>query len=124
MIQYERMQNGNVPSPELIHIFSYCPLCQKHNERVDACMLGAEGSACVWHVRNGTCGHALLAMVLKNKELMSSVALATDLSAEDVGRILRQKSVSLNDVLRTHELFARRDALGALREPVAAPSPI
>jgi len=60
---------------------------------------------CVWHVRTRSCGHALLAMVLKNKELVSAVGIATDLSAEDVLRVMNQKSVSIDDVLCAHQSF-------------------
>ena len=60
---------------------------------------------CVWHVRTRSCGHALLAMVLKNRELVSAVGLATDLSAEDVLRVMDQKPVSIDDVLRAHQSF-------------------
>lgn len=89
----------------MLHLFSYCPLCQKANQDVEAHALGSEGNICVWHVRTRGCGHALLTMVLKNKELVSTMGVATDLSVEDVRRVMAQKAVSIDDVLQAHELF-------------------
>ncbi|KKW37130.1 MAG: hypothetical protein UY81_C0003G0010 [Candidatus Giovannonibacteria bacterium GW2011_GWA2_53_7] len=106
-------------SKETLRLLSFCSLCRTENEHVDVRLMGSEGEIGVWHIRTKTCGHALLAMVLKNKELVSTVGIVTDLSAEDVRRMLCQRSVSLNDVLRTHQSFGDPAYLKTLLERTA-----
>ena|SRR3989338_3581371 len=98
------MQQPSLPK-DTLRLLSYCPLCKETGHDVEASIIGSEGNMCVWHVRTRSCGHALIAMVLKNRELVSAVGLATDLSAEDVLRVMDQKPVSIDDVLRAHQSF-------------------
>lgn len=103
----------------MFQFLSHCPLCQKANQGVDAYALGSDGNMCVWHVRTRGCGHAVLAMVLKHKELVSTVGIVTDLSVEDVRRVMTRKTVSIDDVLRAHESFGDAAYLNHLLSPDA-----
>ena len=115
MVDYGYMEEAQPSlSSETLRLLSYCPLCEKQHQGVDAHVLGSEGDICVWHIRCRACHHALLAMVLKNKELVSTVGIVTDLSVDDVHRVMNQKSVSLNDVLRAHQAFAKPEYLKKL----------
>jgi len=96
------MNSSQLLGSDTLKMLSYCPLCNKEHPSSDANMLGTEGDMCVWHIRCRFCSNSMLALVLKNKDLVSSLGIVTDLSCEDVSRIVRQSSVSLDDVLRTH----------------------
>ena len=100
------MQEAQPLNGDTFKMLSYCPLCNKEHPSSDANMLGIEGDMCVWHVRCRFCSNAMLALILKNKDLVSSVGIVTDLSCDDISRITNQSSVSLDDVLRAHQAMS------------------
>lgn len=89
-------------SPHILKLLSYCPLCGRHNEGVDASLLGGSSQTQLIYVRGRRCAHALLAVVLTQGELVSSVGFVTDLSEEDVAKLARGQEVSIDDVLAVH----------------------
>lgn len=103
-------QNRN----DVVDLFSLCPLCQKRHSNSDARMLGSEGDTCVWHIKCGNCLNSFLALVMKNKNLISSVGMITDLSREDVPRIIKQSVVSADDVLRIYQTIKSPEHLKQL----------
>lgn len=107
---------GREFSPELRELLLTCPICKEDQVDSDVAFLGAQGDYGVWHVRQSGCGHALLAVVLRKKTLLSAVGLATDLSATDAARMCCQSSVSLGDVLKTHQSLEDSLFLERLRD--------
>ncbi len=76
---------------------------------MDAQMVGSSGETQLMYVQCRVCHHSLLTLVLQNGELVSSVGLVTDLSLEDLFRIPKQKSVSIDDVLLAHRSFGNKE---------------
>lgn len=91
---------------EGLRLVSFCPVCETRYHPMEARMLGQDGETHLLHVQCRTCEHAILALVLVNHVGASSVGLLTDLSYEDVLSFREQSSVTVNDVLDVHEVFA------------------
>lgn len=89
-------------SEEVLKLVSHCPVCERAAHGVDVRVLRVEGDTHTLHVTCRRCRTASLAMVVAAPPALTAVSVMTDVTAEDVQRLLRQGPVSVNDVIDMH----------------------
>lgn len=86
-------------------IISRCPLCDNQSDKIDTHILGDNGESRLLHLRCQKCSNSILALVLVSPGGVSSLGLLTDLTFEDVRRFKAGNSVTIDDVIRIHEVL-------------------
>lgn len=114
MLYLFRMKKKPSLPKEALQFLSFCPVCETRESGVDVRSLGVDGEVRLWYVQCRICSHALLSMVIERGEQVSSIGIVTDLSIDDLYRVKHQKSVTIDDVLLTHETFAKSEVMQGL----------
>lgn len=85
-----------------LKLISFCPLCETHYNPMEAKVVGERGGAHLLHITCKKCSNSVIALVMANREGVSSVGLVTDLSFGDVVRFRESPAVDTDDVLELH----------------------
>ena len=84
-----------------------CPVCQTAFQTTDIRIVDTYDNVHLLHLTCGTCAHALLSIFAVSQMGMSSVGMATDLSALDAERVLDTEPIHEDEVLSFHALLSK-----------------
>lgn len=84
-------------------LLQQCPVCKKKNAQLRAQVIDERDDAQMVHVACNSCGCHILALVSMGRMGAASVGFVTDLTAQDVTRLLTTKPVTADDVLSITE---------------------
>ncbi len=86
-----------------IRLISHCPLCHAFYQPTAAKLVAEHEDRHLVHLECGSCGGAIIAVVIANTLGIQSVGLVTDLSRDDLLRLQSGTAVGPNDVIDLHE---------------------
>lgn len=89
-------------SDDGLKLISFCPLCERHYDPVEARVLDERDNGHLLHITCRNCSNSIIALVLSGRDGISSVGLVTDLSYGDVVRFRESSPVDTDDVLDIH----------------------
>jgi len=108
------MMNGNKPFnffDDSLKVISYCPTCNARHNPVEAKILAEKADAHLVYVKCRQCQSAVLAVVSVGDLGVTSIGLATDLSAEDVIKFKNHSAISCDDVIAAHKDLIQGEVL-------------
>jgi len=85
-----------------------CPVCQTAFQTTDIRIVDTYDNAHLLHLTCSECSHALLSIFAISQMGMSSVGMATDLSAFDAERVLNTEPIHEDEVLSFHTLLSKQ----------------
>ncbi|MFZ5391469.1 MAG: hypothetical protein ACOZAJ_04325 [Patescibacteria group bacterium] len=97
-------QFSQIPK-EILHLVSYCPLCQAPARPKRIRVLQAKEDSQLIHIDCSSCHSSILALVMNSSYGVASVGLATDLTEEEVMYFKDSASVTTDDVIAIHDLL-------------------
>lgn len=80
-------------------------MCKKTYPETAIRHLGEQGEANVYHCTCEACGHAMIAVVLEQAGLVSSIGMVTDLEIHDALRFYKAKPVTNDECVEAHRIF-------------------
>ncbi len=86
-------------------ILSHCPLCKKNYPDDAVQSLGEQGGADIYHCTCKACGHAMIAVVLEQAGLVSSIGMVTDLEIHDAISFYKAKPISNDECVEAHRVL-------------------
>ena len=91
-------------SPQLggLKLLKDCPVCQTNFQQADVCVVDTYNTVHLLHVTCSSCTHAILSLFAISELGMSSVGMATDLSAADAERVLGSAPIHEDELLAFH----------------------
>ncbi|MFA6533868.1 MAG: hypothetical protein WCT37_01705 [Patescibacteria group bacterium] len=92
---------------ESLKLVSYCPLCEKNYNILEARVLEEKDSTSLIYLRCRHCGSSILALVMHHPLGISSVGLVTDLSPEEVLKYRIEADFTEDNVLEMHQLLQK-----------------
>lgn len=92
----------------MIEPLSRCPFCAVAYESGCLQSLLVKNIREIVHAFCPHCHRAMLFAIERRPERMSCIGLFTDCDAEDARRFLKKPKISLDDVLRIHELLSEK----------------
>ncbi|MBF8281043.1 MAG: hypothetical protein HW383_816 [Candidatus Magasanikbacteria bacterium] len=92
---------------EGLKLIATCPLCDAAYDPVTVRIIEERDDIRVVHVTCQKCMSAVVALIMTTPMGVSSVALMTDCTPEDVDRVRSSESVTLDDALDLHEMLKR-----------------
>jgi len=102
------MKSKKIPSVDYfegLKLIATCPLCEAAYNPLTARVIEERDDIRVVHVTCGKCLSAVVALIMTTPMGISSVALMTDCTPEDVERVRGGESVTLDDALELHEIL-------------------
>ena len=102
---------ANSPWNDRNKLVSACAVCDKKRTPIDVKVIGSREDASLVHATCRRCGSATLSLVVERGVAATTLGIATDLSAEDVGRLRNNAPVSVDDVIDLHTYLARKLAV-------------
>ncbi|HBB37971.1 MAG: hypothetical protein UV82_C0006G0020 [Candidatus Magasanikbacteria bacterium GW2011_GWD2_43_18] len=84
-----------------------CPLCQTTFQTTDIRIVDTYDNVHLLHLTCGECAHAILSLFAVSQMGMTSVGMATDLSALDAERVLDTEPIHEDEILSFHTLLSR-----------------
>lgn len=101
-------------------ILSHCPLCKKTYPEAAVRHLGEQNGANMYHCTCQACGHAMMAVVLEQAGLVSSIGIVTDLEINDALGFFQAKPVSNDECIEAHRVLEHHapELCQALLNPV------
>ncbi|TAK03937.1 hypothetical protein EPO34_02140 [Patescibacteria group bacterium] len=94
-----------------------CAACDERRTDLVSRVLGSRDDTSLIHAACERCGCATLSLVMRRGEAATSVALLTDLSADDALRFQRPGAITVDDVIELHA-FVDGPGLAALARSV------
>lgn len=97
-------EHGEFESPQRsgLKLLKDCPVCQTNFQQSDIRVIATCSSVHLLHVTCGSCTHAVLSLFTISQLGMSSVGMATDLSAADAERVLGSAPIHEDELLAFH----------------------
>ncbi len=94
-------------SPQLsgMKLLKDCPSCQTNFQQTDIRVVDTYHNVHLLHVTCSSCTHAILSLFAVSQLGMSSVGMATDLSAADAERVLGSVPIHEDEVLAFHSFL-------------------
>ncbi len=93
-----------------LKIMSFCPLCETHYNPMEAKIIEQYSDAHLIHVQCRRCLSSIIVLVSLAQSGAMSVAMITDLTADDVTRLGRSERITCDDVLNFHEIIRSASA--------------
>lgn len=84
-------------------LISQCPICSAKNSTFNIKVLDEKDDAQLTYIRCRQCGGRLMALIMANGPIVSSVGLITDLNEDDIIKFRDMGPVSEDDLLQLHE---------------------
>ncbi len=96
------------PQHSGMQLLKDCPVCQTNFQQSDVRIVDTYDNVHLLHVTCSSCTHAILSLFAVSQFGMSSVGMATDLSAKDAERILDSAPIHEDELLSFHALLEGR----------------
>ncbi|MBU1039373.1 hypothetical protein KKC17_04100 [Patescibacteria group bacterium] len=96
---------GNQLSKEILHLVSYCPLCQAPARPKKIRVLQTKDDNQLIHIDCSLCHSSILALVINSGYGVTSVGLATDLTDEEAMHFQNSPKITTDDVIAIHDLL-------------------
>ncbi|MBU0731781.1 hypothetical protein KKC88_02775 [Patescibacteria group bacterium] len=84
-------------------LISQCPICNAKNSTFNIKVLDEKEDAQLTYIRCRQCGGRLMALIMANGPIVSSIGLITDLNEDDIIRFRDSGPVTEDDLLKLHE---------------------
>jgi len=84
-----------------------CPVCETTFQTTDIRIVDTYDNVHLLHLTCSSCSHALLSLFAISQAGMSSVGMATDLSALDAERVLDTEPIHEDEMLSFHALLSK-----------------
>ena len=97
-----------------MRLISYCPVCDSHENPIEARVIDETDQAHLLHIQCRQCRNSIVSLVYTQGAHMSSMGVLTDCTADDVERFKDTHSVVHDDVLTVDELLQSRGIAGLL----------
>ena len=85
-----------------LQLLKDCPMCKTNFTQTDIQVLDTYNNVHLLHVTCSTCTHAMLSLFAISQLGVSSVGMATDLSAADAERVLGSTPIHEDEILSFH----------------------
>ncbi len=95
-----------MPQTSGLRLLKDCPVCQTNFQQSDIRVIDTYQNIHVLHVTCSSCIHSILSVCTVSPFGMSSVGMATDLSAIDAERILDTDPIHEDELLSFHAFLA------------------
>lgn len=92
-------------SSQASKILSHCPMCKKVYGKDAVRHLGEQQGAGLYHCTCHSCGQAMIAVVLEQMGLVSSIGMMTDLEVADALRFYEAEAVSKDECVAIHRVL-------------------
>lgn len=95
-------------SPQMsgLKLLKDCPVCQTNFEQTDIRVVETHHNVHLLHITCSSCTHAILSLFAISQLGMSSLGMATDLSASDAERVLAAAPIHEDEVLMFHRFLS------------------
>lgn len=91
-----------------LKILKECPMCEHSFQSTDVRVVNTYRNVHLLHLTCQSCAHAILSLFAISQTGMSSVGMATDLSAGDATRLLDTEPIGEDEVLLFHTLLSKQ----------------
>lgn len=92
---------------EALKFMNRCPICSNQYQVEDAQLFAENGNAKMAHLTCRTCRSFFIAMIMVAGHGVSSVGMVTDLSFSDAKRLYNTDSISIDEVILSHQLLQK-----------------
>ncbi len=100
---FSHEQDGSeLPQTSGLKLLKDCPVCQTNFQQTDIRVVDTHHNVHLLHVTCNSCTHAILSLFAISQLGMSSVGMATDLSAADAERVLGSAPIHEDELLAFH----------------------
>lgn len=82
-----------------------CPVCKKTYPEEAVRHLGRERGVDLYHCACKGCGHAMLAVVLEQAGLVSSIGMMTDLEINDALQMYKANAITKDECVKAHRML-------------------
>lgn len=103
-------------SMEGLRLVSVCPLCSSKNASTQSHVIDVHEDTSLVHLSCGKCRRKILVQFRMSTVGVQCVGIVTDLSLEDARRLMKDRSVDIDDVLDVHEALNDEGFLVGIRE--------
>jgi len=86
-----------------LRLIRRCAMCDTSLANDDIALVDEDAGVHLFHIACSVCAHAVLSFVTVSPFGMSSVGMSTDLSAEDVNRMMGAHPITDDEMLSFHE---------------------
>ncbi len=86
-------------------LLSHCPLCKQGYAEKAVQSLGQKDGNELYHCTCHQCGYAMIAVVLEQAGLVSSIGMITDLEINDAVRFYKAEPISNNECVEAHRVL-------------------
>ena len=93
----------NIRQEALKKLISQCPVCAAKNATFNVKIIDEREDAQLTFITCKQCGGQLMALIVANGPIVSSIGLITDLNEEDIINFRDSGPVSEDDLLKLHE---------------------
>ncbi len=90
---------------EAFKLINRCPICSANYPIEKAKVFAKNDSASLIHITCGKCQSNFVAMILVVGQGLSSVGMITDLNYDDMGRLNKTVSISVDEMIEGHQLI-------------------
>jgi|GEM_PF-1441315 hypothetical protein len=92
-----------------LKLISHCPVCSLSYPTEAVHVFSDESEAKFVHFTCDNCHSYFMAMVMKIPKGVSTVGMVTDLSLEDVQRLYKLPSISIDEMIEGREFINKKD---------------
>lgn len=103
-------------STEGLRLVSLCPLCSSKNVPTQSHVIDVHEDTSLVHLSCGKCRRKILIQFRMSTVGVHCIGIITDLSLEDARRLMKDRSVDIDDVLDVHEALNDEGFLVGIRE--------
>lgn len=106
MNNHSHKHPGSVsPQNSGIQLLKDCPMCRTNFQQTDVRIVDTYNNVHLLHVTCSSCTYAILSLFAISQFGLSSVGMATDLSATDAERVLDSNPIDEDEILLFHSLI-------------------
>ena len=100
--------------PLNLRLIKHCPVCQREYQRTLVQILSENEFGLLTHVTCAHCGAHLLTRLATMPQGLVGNSILTDLQADEVMSFIAHDEISIDDVLRIHQLLENKQLINLL----------
>lgn len=92
---------------QVAKMLSQCPICKKSYLEDAVKHVGQDRGAELYHCSCKGCGHAMMAVVLEQAGLVSSIGMLTDLEVSDALQLSKTNPITKDECVKIHRVLEK-----------------